>query len=35
MLDIFNDAIASSTALYDYKPRPPESMVGWFSPNDG
>ena len=30
MLDIFNDAIASSTALYDYRPRPPESMVGWF-----
>lgn len=30
MLDIFNDAIVNSTALYDYKPRPPESMVGWF-----
>lgn len=30
MLDIFNDAIVSSTALYDYKPRLPESMVGWF-----
>ena len=30
MLGIFNDAIVNSTALYDYKPRPPESMVGWF-----
>lgn len=29
MLDIFNDAIVNSTALYDYKPRSPESMVGW------
>jgi L-amino acid N-acyltransferase len=30
MLDIFNDAILNSTALYDYKARSPESMVGWF-----
>lgn len=30
ILDIFNDAIVHSTALYDYVPRPPESMVGWF-----
>jgi L-amino acid N-acyltransferase len=30
ILDIFNDAIANSTALYDYQPRQPESMVGWF-----
>ena len=30
ILDIFNEAIASSTALYDYKARAPESMVGWF-----
>ncbi len=30
MLDILNDAIANSTALYDYAPRTPESMVGWF-----
>ena len=30
ILEIFNDAILNSTALYDYKPRPPESMVGWF-----
>jgi phosphinothricin acetyltransferase len=30
MLEIFNDAIVNSTALYDYKTRSPESMVGWF-----
>lgn len=30
ILAIFNDAIVNSTALYDYKPRAPESMVGWF-----
>ncbi len=30
ILSIFNDAIANSTALYDYKPRAPESMVTWF-----
>jgi L-amino acid N-acyltransferase len=30
ILDILNDAIVTSTALYDYKPRAPESMVGWF-----
>ena len=30
ILDIFNDAILNSTALYDYKPRAPQSMVGWF-----
>jgi L-amino acid N-acyltransferase len=30
ILDIFNDAIANSTALYDYKPRTAEFMVGWF-----
>ena len=30
MLEIFNDAIATSTALFDYKPRASESMVGWF-----
>ena len=30
ILAIFNDAIANSTALYDYKPRAPESMAGWF-----
>jgi L-amino acid N-acyltransferase len=30
ILDIFNEAIANSTALYDYKPRTPDSMAGWF-----
>jgi L-amino acid N-acyltransferase len=30
ILAIFNDAIVNSTALYDYKPRAPESMAGWF-----
>ncbi|HJV61974.1 MAG TPA: GNAT family N-acetyltransferase [Albitalea sp.] len=30
ILDIFNEAIENSTALYDYRPRPRESMVGWF-----
>jgi L-amino acid N-acyltransferase len=30
ILDIFNDAIASSTALYEYRPRSLESMAQWF-----
>jgi len=30
ILEILNDAIATSTALFDYQPRTPESMVGWF-----
>ena len=30
ILDILNEAIVHSTALYDYVPRPPESMVAWF-----
>lgn len=30
ILDIFNDAIETSTALYDYEKRSIESMVGWF-----
>jgi phosphinothricin acetyltransferase len=30
ILAIFNEAIANSTALYDYKPRAPESMTPWF-----
>ncbi|PZP97958.1 MAG: GNAT family N-acetyltransferase [Variovorax paradoxus] len=30
ILAIFNEAIAHSTALYDYRPRTPESMAGWF-----
>lgn len=31
ILEIFNDAIVNSTALYDYHPRPIESMVNWFA----
>jgi L-amino acid N-acyltransferase len=31
ILDIFNDAIINSTALYDYKPRVIESMEPWFA----
>jgi phosphinothricin acetyltransferase len=31
ILDIFNEAILNSTALYDYSPRPIESMVNWFN----
>lgn len=30
ILEILNDAIVNSTALYDYKPRPPEAMATWF-----
>jgi phosphinothricin acetyltransferase len=30
ILAIFNEVIANSTALYDYKPRAIESMVAWF-----
>ena len=30
ILQILNEAIVNSTALYDYAPRPPESMVPWF-----
>ena len=30
ILEILNDAIVSSTALYDYRPRPLESMQAWF-----
>lgn len=30
ILDIFNEAIVTSTALYDYTPRPPESIGPWF-----
>lgn len=34
ILDILNDAIVSSTALYDYLPRTPDSMTGWFRTKD-
>ena len=30
ILDVFNEAILNSTALFDYKPRAPESMAAWF-----
>jgi len=30
ILAIFNEAIANSTALYDYKPRELQSMITWF-----
>ena len=30
ILDICNEAIVNSTALYDYAPRTPESMEAWF-----
>lgn len=30
ILDIFNEAIVNSTALYDYQPRPLASMTAWF-----
>ncbi|MFC3340231.1 GNAT family N-acetyltransferase [Paracandidimonas soli] len=31
ILDILNDAILHSTALYDYVPRSPQSMESWFA----
>ena len=31
ILEIFNDAIVNSTALYDYKPRTLEMMEQWFT----
>ncbi len=31
ILEILNDAIATSTAVYDYQPRPRESMDTWFA----
>ena len=30
ILDVFNEAIVTSTALFDYKPRAAESMTPWF-----
>jgi L-amino acid N-acyltransferase len=30
VLEIFNEAILNSTALYDYQPRTMENMVSWF-----
>jgi len=31
ILDIFNEAILNSTALYDYKPRTMENMKTWYA----
>lgn len=31
IVDIFNEAILNSTALYDYQPRPLASMEPWFA----
>ncbi len=30
ILAVFNEAILTSTALFDYQPRAPESMIPWF-----
>ncbi|MDC8760913.1 GNAT family N-acetyltransferase [Janthinobacterium fluminis] len=35
ILAIFNDAIVNSTALYDYRPRAPETMGPWFAAKNG
>jgi len=34
ILDIFNEAILTSTALYDYQPRTLASMANWFAAKD-
>lgn len=31
ILDILNEAIVTSTALYDYRPRPLAAMAAWFT----
>ena len=31
ILDILNDCIVNSTALYDYKPRSMQNMESWFN----
>lgn len=31
ILDVFNDAILNTTALYEYKPRTMETMKTWFA----
>ena len=30
ILDILNEQIRTSTAVYEYAPRTPDSMIGWF-----
>lgn len=34
VLEIVNEAIVSSTALWDYAPRPLEAMTSWFDAKD-
>jgi L-amino acid N-acyltransferase len=34
ILDILNEAIAHSTALYEYRARTPQNMVAWFAEKD-
>ena len=34
ILDIYNDAIVNTTALYDYKTRTMDSMAAWFKDKD-
>lgn len=34
ILEILNEAIVNSTALYDYRPRAPEAMAAWFKAKD-
>lgn len=34
ILDILNEQIRTSTAVYEYVPRSPESMVTWFKAKD-
>jgi phosphinothricin acetyltransferase len=34
ILAILNDAIVTSTALFDYRPREPQAMVEWFRVKD-
>lgn len=31
ILEILNEAIVNSTALYDYVPRPPQAIAAWFA----
>ncbi|MFT4241755.1 MAG: GNAT family N-acetyltransferase [Acidovorax sp.] len=31
ILEILNDAIVNTTALYDYAPRSPQAMAAWFA----
>ena len=35
ILAIFNEAIVTSTALFDYLPRTPAAMVAWFEGKQG